>query len=156
MKDKSEIIRLRNYEGLSEKEISRRLGFSRITIHRITSEYTKALKEQEGKEFIIMGKNTYSAAYDFCEQAKWSKVGELVGEEPGQRSPYAGNAKEDRLPNSKIAFRYATATYEWTVPDLPKKDGFLQPDIPYDLSMPLEMKDYKEIIRLSDELNSYR
>lgn len=48
MKDKSEIIRLRNYEGLSEREISRRLGFSRITVHRILSEYTKALKEQEG------------------------------------------------------------------------------------------------------------
>ena len=48
MKDKSEIIRLRNYEGLSEREISRRLGFSRITVHRILDEYTKALKEQEG------------------------------------------------------------------------------------------------------------
>jgi len=110
----------------------------------------------DGKVFIIMGNNTYSAAYDFCEQAKWSKAGELVGEEPGQRSPYAGNAKEDRLPNSKIAFRYATAIYEWTVPDLPKKDGFLQPDIPYELSKPLEMKDYKEIIRLSNELNSIK
>ncbi|MCK9414883.1 MAG: helix-turn-helix domain-containing protein [Prolixibacteraceae bacterium] len=50
MKDKSEIIRLRNYEGLSEREISRRLGFSRITVHRILSEYTKALKDQEGKK----------------------------------------------------------------------------------------------------------
>jgi len=47
IKDKSEIIRLRNYEGLSEREISRRLGFSRITVHRILSEYTQALKEQE-------------------------------------------------------------------------------------------------------------
>ena len=48
MKDKSEIIRLRNYEDLSERGISRRLGFSRITVHRILGEYTKALKEQEG------------------------------------------------------------------------------------------------------------
>ena len=48
MKDKLEIIRLRNYEGLSEREISRRLGFSRITVHRILSEYTNVLKEQEG------------------------------------------------------------------------------------------------------------
>ena len=47
IKDKSEIIRLRNYEGLSEREISRRLGFSRITVHRMLSEYTQALKEQE-------------------------------------------------------------------------------------------------------------
>ena len=50
MKDKSEIIRLRNYEGLSEREISRKLGFSRITVHRILGEYTKALKEQEGNK----------------------------------------------------------------------------------------------------------
>ena len=109
----------------------------------------------DGKVFIIMGNNTYSAAYDFCEQAKWHKAGLLVGEESGQYSPYAGNVCLDKLPNSGIDFGFAT-TYFWTVPDLPKRDGFLQPDIPYDLSMPLEMKDYKEIIRLSDELNSYR
>ncbi|MDD4404999.1 MAG: hypothetical protein PHO36_09490 [Parabacteroides sp.] len=29
-------------------KISRRLGFSRITVHRILNEYTKAQKEQEG------------------------------------------------------------------------------------------------------------
>lgn len=48
MKDKSEIIRLRNYECLSEMEISLRLGFSRITVHRILSEYANDLKDQKG------------------------------------------------------------------------------------------------------------
>jgi len=99
-----------------------------------------------------MGNNTYSAAYNFCEQAKWNKSGLLVGEESGQRSPFAGNATDDKLPNSKIVFRFA-ATYDWTEPSLPNKDGFLQPDIPYDLSKPLELNDYKKIIHLSSKLN---
>lgn len=47
MKDKSEIIRLHYHEGLSEREIHRRLGFSRKTIKKFIKEYNRALSNQQ-------------------------------------------------------------------------------------------------------------
>lgn len=106
----------------------------------------------KGKVFIIMGENTYSAGYDFCETSKRGNIGLLVGEEPGQRSPFCGNQISDRLPASGIAFYYPT-TYDWTEPVLPNKEGFLLPDIPYPLDRLLDIDDYKKIIEISRERN---
>lgn len=106
----------------------------------------------DGKVFIIMGNNTYSAGHDFCEEVKWNKMGLLVGEESGQRFPYSGNACTDTLPNSGIKYYFATS-YFWTEPALPTQNGFLKPDLQYNISKPLTIEDYKAIIKLSYKLN---
>ena len=99
-----------------------------------------------------MGNNTYSAGHDFCEEVKWNKTGLLVGEESGQRFPYSGNACTDTLPNSGIKYYFATS-YFWTEPAITTQNGFLKPDLQYNISKPLTIEDYKAIIKLSYKLN---
>ncbi|MEA4915993.1 MAG: S41 family peptidase [Proteiniphilum sp.] len=102
----------------------------------------------EGEVFVIMGPGTYSAGNDFCETIKLSKAGVLVGEPSGQYSPYSADCILGALPNSK--FEYACATkYTESFPPVSPESGFLQPDIPYPLTKPLELEDFKEIIRIS-------
>lgn len=99
----------------------------------------------EGKVFVIKSRITYSAAADFCTSVKQRNIGILIGEECGQYFPYAGNMVDAFLPNSHIQFRYATKiTYD---PDTYLKNGFLQPDIWYDVNKELELKDYINILR---------
>ncbi|WP_158712935.1 S41 family peptidase [Parabacteroides pacaensis] len=101
----------------------------------------------KGKIFIIQSNHTYSAGADFCLYTKSMLKNNctLVGEECGQYFPYAGNVVDAFLPNSHIQFRYATKiTYD---PDTYLKNGFLQPDIWYDVNKELELKDYINIIK---------
>lgn len=110
---------------------------------------TKRKKEGfEGQIFVIMGPGTYSAGNDFCETIKLSKAGVLVGEPSGQYSPYSANCILGTLPNSMFEYACAT-TYTESFPPISPESGFLQPDIPYPLTKPLELNDFKEIIRIS-------
>ncbi len=102
----------------------------------------------EGEVFVVMGPGTYSAGNDFCETIKLSKAGVLVGEPSGQYSPYSADCILGALPNSK--FEYACAAkYTESFPPISPESGFLQPDIAYPLTKPLELEDFKEIIRIS-------
>lgn len=105
----------------------------------------------DGKVYVIMGNNTYSAGFTFCERIKRRQIGLLVGEEAGQRFPFSGNTLNATLPHSLIPFRYPV-TYGWHEKELPSNNGFLQPDIPYDLSKPLEIDDFRNIIKMSKSL----
>ncbi len=104
----------------------------------------------EGKVFIIMSPNTYSAGFDFCLNAKMFNVGTLVGMPAGQRSPYCGNVVYDNLPNSNIEFMFPT-TYSIIEPKITDEDGFLQPDISYLLNHTLKLDDFKKIIEMNNK-----
>lgn len=102
--------------------------------------------------FVIMGTNSFSAAFDFCQMVKLSKSGILVGMPSGQRYPFAGNIGQGELPNSQTLFHYPTKYYvSKELIELGDKEGFLHPDIPYALDHPLELNDFKKIIELSKE-----
>lgn len=106
-----------------------------------------------GDVYIIMGKQTGSSGFDFCEWSKMANIGLLVGETAGQRSPYSGNVIDDELPNSKIWFRCATIYTDYREKELNVmgEDCFLHPDIPYPLIAPLQLSDFKKIIELGKE-----
>lgn len=105
----------------------------------------------EGKVFILMGVNTFSAAYNFCEMAKRRQMALLIGSEPGQRVPSCANMFIDTLPVSKLPFKVTTWFFA-REPAVPNRDGFLQPDIPYTFDRCPTMEDFKEIIRKSNDL----
>ncbi len=95
-----------------------------------------------GQIFVVQGNNTFSSAISFCYSFKLFDRGMLVGKTCGQGVPFTGNVKTVILPNSKIKFNYPmTFSEEPFIPNV--KDGFLQPDIWYDL-------DDNKIITISD------
>lgn len=101
----------------------------------------------EGMVFIVMGTDTYSAGYDFCEEAARNRMGVLVGQEPGQFSPYSANSFLFRMPHSKIEF-CCPATFIRSEPSVVDHTGFLKPHIPYPMDHPLELEDFKRIIKM--------
>lgn len=114
--------------------------------------YPSRKKGFEGNVFILQSRETYSAAISLCESVRQRKIGIIVGEEGGQPIIYSGNIEIYHLPNSRISFSIAT-TYNWYEPTIPTKNGFLQPDIEYDVyNKDLKIEDYKKIIQLSNTL----
>jgi hypothetical protein len=113
----------------------------------------------KGKVFVIQSKQTYSAAIQFCESIKQRQMGIIIGEEAGEPIGFCGNVKISDLPNSKISFSYSSAC-GWYEPPIPTKNGFIVPDIPYDVfdenmdmnNNKLTIDDYKKIIELSKNL----
>lgn len=102
-----------------------------------------------------MHRMTYSAATDFCTSVKQRNIGILIGEECGSPVRYPGNLQKGTLPHSKIGFVYPQI-YLWYNPEVPSKNGFLQPDIRYDVfGKTLKIEDYKKIIRLSNTLEKH-
>lgn len=106
------------------------------------------INEFDGRVFVLGGYKTYSAAFSFCSLVKRLKCGILVGEELGQRFPFCGNIIIDSLPHSRIPFQ-VPVTFYWESPSLPLKEGYLQPDIPYPLDHPLQLEDFKKIMKLN-------
>ncbi|WP_152683176.1 S41 family peptidase [Parabacteroides goldsteinii] len=106
----------------------------------------------DGEVLVIQSRKTYSAAIGFTELIKQRKMGFIVGEKGGQPFDFCGDVKYDTLPNSKISIMYPTQ-YNYFTHSIPTEDGFLPPDIPYDVfDKDLTVDDYKEIIRLSNKL----
>lgn len=122
------------------------LGYSDLV-----REYAANKGDFDGKVYVIQSKNTASAGYNFCELVKKTKIGHLVGGIPGQRSPFCGNSKREKLPNSQFLLQYPTTIFIQKHP-ITDGEGFLHPDIPYPLDKPLTIEDYKNIIRLTEEL----
>lgn len=102
-----------------------------------------------GLVFLIQGSNTYSAAVSFSTHFKLRNMGIIVGEECGEPVNYSGSIINHTLPYSKIKFTCATKK-NWYEPNVNTINGFLQPDIKYDLGekRKLSLNDYKEIINL--------
>ncbi|WP_106832177.1 S41 family peptidase [Parabacteroides pacaensis] len=104
------------------------------------------------KVFVIQGRKTFSAAVKFTLATKQQQVGLIVGEEGGGPVCFSADGTCYDLPNSKISFS-CPGTYAWQTPEIPTKNGFLQPDIKYDVfGKTLEIEDYKKIIQLSKAL----
>lgn len=107
----------------------------------------------DGRVFVIQARKTYSAAISFSELIKLRKIGFIVGEKGGQPIDFCGDIEYNTLPNSKISIIYPTR-YKYFTHSILTEDGFLPPDITYDVfDKDLTIEDYKEIIRLSNNLH---
>lgn len=106
----------------------------------------------KGLVFLIQGSYTYSAAVNFSTHFRLRNMGIIVGEECGEPVTYSGSIINYTLPHSKIKFTCATKK-NWYEPNVSTTNGFLQPDIKYDLGEKrvLSLNDYKEIIKLNKE-----
>lgn len=102
-----------------------------------------------GLVFLIQGSYTYSAAVSFSTHFKLRNMGIIVGEECGEPVNYSGSIINHTLPYSKIKFTCATKK-NWYEPNVSTINGFLQPDIKYNLGERriLSLNDYKVIIKL--------
>lgn len=144
------ILRHLKYGGFQAKMIKtgKKEFVWKIKRKRDTFETKRKKDRFEGEVFVIMGPRTYSAGNDFCEIIKILKAGVLVGEPSGQYSPYSANFISGTLPNSLFEYACATTYIEFSPPISPES-GFLQPDIAYPLTKPLELEDFKEIVHIS-------
>ena len=107
----------------------------------------------DGKVFVLQGRETFSAAISLVEFFRRQNMGLVVGEQAGEPVCFNGNPQEDVLPYSKIKIRYSLV--EGT--NYPKmetdENGFLVPDIPYDVyNRELGVEDYLKIIEMSHHL----
>lgn len=136
----------KSYSDLFSKKVLKELkDIAQKGVKEFSEHFEGNSKGYEGKVFVIMGRQTFSAGYDFCELVKRGKKGILVGEAPGQRSPYTATAIDFILPHSKIAF--TCGSYSYTLePPITDSEGFLQPDLPYPMDHPLDLIDYREIM----------
>lgn len=104
----------------------------------------------DGLVFLIQGRETYSAAASFVENFKQRQMGIIVGEVGGCPVDYSGNMFVDKLPNSKISFTYSTTKSWFVAPKTQTVDGFISPDIYYDVyDRILDVDDYRNIIELN-------
>lgn len=67
-----------------------------------------------GHLFVLIGVNTFSAAMSNAAQFRERTAAILVGEPIGERPNSYQEAREMRLPNSKLLVRYSTQYYEFT------------------------------------------
>lgn len=137
----------KSYAGLFPKKVLEEFkDIARKGVKEFFERFEGNLKGYEGKVFVIMGRQTFSAGHDFCEMIKRSKKGILVGEATGQRSPYTATVIDFVLPHSKIAF--TCGSYSYTLePSIMDLEGFLQPDLSYPMNHPLNINDYRKIIK---------
>lgn len=127
-------------------------GFKKTGILTMNENISRTINGFGGKVFVIQSRMTYSAAVTLCETVKQRNIGLVVGEEAGQPIDYCGELIFDKLPNSEISVTYSKYT-NWYEPRIYTKDGFLQPDILYDVyDKELSLNDYKKIIKLSKTL----
>jgi C-terminal processing protease CtpA/Prc len=69
---------------------------------------------RRGHLFVLIGVNTFSAAMSNAAQFRERTAAILVGEPIGERPNSYQEAREMRLPNSKLLVRYSTQYYEFT------------------------------------------
>lgn len=136
----------KSYAGLfSQKVLEEFKDIAQKGVKEFSEHFEGNVKGYEGKVFVIMGRQTFSAGYDFCEMVKRGKKGILVGEACGQRSPYTATAIDFILPHSKIKFSCGSYSYA-LMPSITDSEGFLQPDLPYPMDHTLGKTDYIKII----------
>jgi hypothetical protein len=145
-KFQSRYMRGVGFDEIPENLQKRGIAPTRIEMERKDSGF-------DGNVFVIMGSGTYSAADTFCLYMALGQRATLVGEASGQRNPFSGNASTTVVMGSKIAFRVPSThtLFNNLPPSVNLENGFLQPCIPYPLTKPLELEDYKRIIEMARE-----
>ena len=115
-----------------------------IVSERIKSKTLK--KCYKGNVYLIQGRETYSAAILLAEEFKRKQIGVIVGEDNGAPIPFSSGPINYTLPNSKISFT-CSFCYSWYTPPVETCNGFILPDIEYDVfNKILTIEDYKQII----------
>ncbi len=96
---------------------------------RILEPFIKKVKNsrfnQDGKLYVITGKDTYSAAVLNALRLKMDTKAIFTGESTGGEPNHYGEVKRFKLPNSEITIRYSTKYFHWLDADV----NTLEPDV---------------------------
>ena len=129
---------------LSKRKKLLKFEHTRVVSERMKSKTLK--KCYKGNVYLIQGRETYSAAIILAEEFKRKQIGVIVGEENGSSIPFPSGPVNYTLPNSKISFT-CSFRYSWYTPPVETCNGFILPDIEYDVfNKILTIEDYKRII----------
>jgi hypothetical protein len=90
---------------------------------------------EEGKLFVLIGRNTFSSAIINALQFKEIASATLLGEETAGKTQSYGEVKQLTLPNSKLTVNYSTKFFKLT-------KTYLSTVTP-DLNIPVTFSDYK-------------
>ena len=97
-------------------------------ISTILNSFIKELKNssfnQQGKLFVIIGKDTYSSAILNAISLKKETKAYFIGEATGGEPNHYGEVKQFKLPNSEKPIRYSTKYFHWSDQDI----NTLEPD----------------------------
>jgi C-terminal processing protease CtpA/Prc len=97
-------------------------------ISTILDPFIKELKNsgfnQQGKLYVIIGKDTFSSAVLNAISLKRGTKAYFVGEATGGEPNHYGEVKQFKLPNSEITIRYSTKYFHWLDQDV----NTLKPD----------------------------
>ncbi|MEN6327534.1 MAG: peptidase S41 [Syntrophomonas sp.] len=97
-------------------------------ISTILNPFIKEVKNsgfnQQGKLYVIIGKDTFSSAILNAISLKKDTKAYFVGEATGGEPNHYGEVKQFKLPNSEITIRYSTKYFHW----LDQNVNTLEPD----------------------------
>ena len=90
-------------------------GGGNYTLYADFSRKLPELLRPDGKLFVVVGPNTFSAAITTLARLKYfaGDKAVIVGEPVGDRDAFWGEINRFRLPNSQIAVQYATGYHDW-------------------------------------------
>jgi hypothetical protein len=94
-------------------DIRENRGGSSIILDPLIKELKKSSFNQEGKLYVIIGKDTFSSAILNAIRLKKETAAYFVGEATGGEPNHYGEVKQFQLPNSKKAIRYSTKYFRW-------------------------------------------
>jgi len=87
-------------------------------------ELKKSSFNQQGKLYVIIGKDTYSSAVLNAISLKKETKAYFLGEDTGGEPNHYGEVKQFKLPNSEKPIRYSTKYFHWSDQDI----NTLEPD----------------------------
>ncbi|KPU43511.1 peptidase family S41 [Oxobacter pfennigii] len=132
MRDKPfEIFRKEFWHFVKSHEVNKLvidIRENRGGISTILDPFIKEVKNsdfnQQGKLYVITGKNTFSSAVLNAVSLKKKTKAYFVGEATGGEPNHYGEVKQFKLPNSEITIRYSTKYFHWLDQDV----NTLEPD----------------------------
>ncbi|UWG96506.1 peptidase S41 [Dehalobacter sp. DCM] len=92
-------------------------GISTI-LDPLIKEVKKSSFNQQGKLYVIIGKDTFSSAVLNAVRFKKDTKAYFVGEATGGEPNHYGEVKQFKLPNSEITIRYSTKYFHWLDEDV--------------------------------------
>lgn len=132
MRDKPfEIFRKEFWNFVQDHEVNKLvldIRDNRGGISTILDPFIKEVKNsslnQQGKLFVIIGKDTFSSAILNAVSLKKETYAYFVGEATGGEPNHYGEVKQFKLPNSEKPIRYSTKYFQW----LDQNINTLEPD----------------------------
>ncbi|KAE9630661.1 peptidase S41 [Defluviitalea raffinosedens] len=100
-------------------------GGSSTILDSFIKELKKSKFNENGKLFVIIGKDTFSSAILNAISLKKDTMAWFVGEATGGEPNHYGEVKKFELPNSKIPIRYSTKYFHWLDQDV----NTIEPDV---------------------------